>query len=255
MYEYKIEELWCKRDNNNIFGQIYKPQGENNQKFPTVIIGHGYTGTYINNVRYAETFAKHGIAAYVFDFCGGSYDSKSDGKTTEMSILTEKKDMLAVFEHIQSLDFVDSDNMFLMGESQGGVVASLCASELSDKVRGMTLLYPAYSIPDMANDMYPDADSVPDEYSVWGMELGKIYYADCLTFDVYDEISKYKGPVKIYHGTEDQVVPFEYSVRAIEVYENAELKSEEGAGHGFDEELQYSTAEDMTKFIKSNLSK
>lgn len=254
MYEYKIEELWCKRDNNKIFGQIYKPQGEKNQKFPTIIIGHGYTGTYVNNIRYAETFAKHGIVAYVFDFCGGSYNSKSDGKTTEMSILTEKEDMLAVFEQIQSLDFIDSDNMFLMGESQGGIVASLCASELSDMVRGMTLLYPAYSIPDMANDMYPDADSVPDKYSIWGMELGKIYYADCLTFDVYDEISKYKGPVKIYHGTEDQVVPFEYSVRAIEVFENAELESEEGAGHGFAEELQYSTAEDMTKFIKSNLA-
>ncbi|MCH5297022.1 MAG: alpha/beta hydrolase [Ruminococcus sp.] len=253
MYEYKIEELWCKRDNNNIYGQIYIPQGENNQKFPTVIVGHGFTGRYSNNVRYAETFAKNGIVTYLFDFCGGSNDSKSDGKTTDMSILTEKKDMLSVFEKIKSLDYVDADNMFLMGESQGGVVASLCASELSNKVRGLTLLYPAYSIPDMANCLYPDTDDVPEEYSIWGMKLGKVYYADCLTFDVYDEISKYKGPVMIYHGTDDQVVPFSYSERAVEVYENAKLKTEEGVGHGFESELQYSTAEDMTNFIKSNL--
>lgn len=253
MYEYKISELCCKRDNNNIYGQIYIPQGKDNQKFPTVIIGHGFTGTYNNNVRYAETFAKNGIAAYLFDFCGGSNESKSDGRTTDMSILTEKADMMSVYKQILKLDYVDANNIFLMGESQGGVVASLCASELLEEVRGMLLLYPAYSIPDMANDMYPNADDVPEEYSIWGMDLGKVYYADCLTFDVYDEIAKYKGPVIIYHGTNDQVVPFSYSERAVEVYDNARLNAEEGIGHGFEAELQYSTAEDMIKFINENI--
>lgn len=253
MYDYKVEELWCKRDNNNIFGEIYVPQGEKNQKFPTVIIGHGFTGKYYNNSEYAEIFAKNGIAAYLFDFCGGSNESKSDGKTTNMSIITEKEDMISVYEQVLKLDYVDTDNIFFMGESQGGVVASLCASEILDEVRGLLLLYPAYSIPDMANDNFADADSVPDEYTVWGMQLGKVYYSDCLTFDVYEEIGKYKGPVIIYHGTEDQVVPYSYSEKAVKVFENAELITENGIGHGFEPELKYSVAEDMTEFIKVNL--
>lgn len=253
LYEYKTEELWCKRDSNNIFGEIYIPQGEPNHKFPTVIIAHGFTGTYDNNVRFAEIFAKSGIVAYLFDFCGGSNESKSDGKTTEMSILTEKSDMMSVFEQIAKLDYVDPNNIFLMGESQGGVVASLCASELSENIRGLTLLYPVYNIPAYCIPDIVDEESVPDEYTVWGMRLGKIYYTDCMSVDIYGEISKFKGSVIIYHGTDDQIVPFSYSEKAVEIYENAELKAYEGAGHGFEDKLQYSTAEDMVKFIKANL--
>lgn len=254
VYEYNIEELWCKSDDNNIYGQMYIPQGENNQKFPTVIIAHGFSGTYKSNIPYAETFAKNGIAAYLFDFCGGSYNSRSDGKTTEMSIITEKKDLLSVFDQIEGFDYVDTDNIFIMGESQGGIVATLCASELLDRVRGLTLLYPAYSIPDMLNEMFPDADSVPEKYEIWGMEIGRVYYDDCLTFDAFDAISQYKGPVIIYHGTDDKIVPFLYSERAIETFENAKLIEEKGVGHGFENELEYSTAEDMTEFIKANLA-
>lgn len=248
-YEYTIEELMCQRDGNNIYGQIYVPLTEKSNKIPVVIIGHGLSVTYTNNVRFAETFAKHGIAAYIFDFCGGSVASKSDGSTKEMSVLTEKADMLAVFEEISKLDYVDTEQMFLMGESQGGLVASLCAAELSDRVKGLMLLYPAYNIPDAAKATFEGLDSIPEEYSLFGMTLGTVYYTDSQAIDVYSEIGKYEGPVTIYHGTDDHTVPIAYSQRALEVYPDAQLTEEEGQDHGFDASTQYAIAEELVSFI------
>ena len=253
MFEFETQELSCRKGDQNIFGQVYIPQTDNNNKMPAVIIGHGFGGTYIKNYRFAETFAQNGIVAYLFDFCGGSPSSQSDGKTTEMSIVTEKEDMLAAFDEVSKLDYVDTDNIFLFGESQGGLVASLCGAELTDKVKGLALLYPAYNIPDIAKETFSDASLVPDEYEMLGMTIGKPYYTDSQSVDVFKEIGKYKGPVQIYHGTSDSMVPYSYSEEAIKVYENAKLIPEEGMEHGFDGELEYSIANDIVEFINANL--
>lgn len=48
---------------------------------------------------YAEKMAAAGIAAFIFDYNGGGVGSKSSGKSTEMSVLTEIKDLKAVIEY------------------------------------------------------------------------------------------------------------------------------------------------------------
>ena len=49
----------------------------------------------------------------------------------------------------------------------------------------------------------------------------------------FDIIGNYKGNVLIVHGTDDKVVPVDYSKRAQQTYQHAELKIIEKAGHGF----------------------
>ena len=68
-----------------------------------------------------------GLQAYVFDFHGGNLHSKSGGKMTEMSIFTEREDLDAVIDAVASLPEVDPDNLFLLGESQGGCVSAITA--------------------------------------------------------------------------------------------------------------------------------
>ena len=54
--------------------------------------------------------AEMGYVAFTFDFCGGSaMCGKSDGKTTEMSVLTETKDLKAVIEYVRNLSYTDSE--------------------------------------------------------------------------------------------------------------------------------------------------
>lgn len=64
-----------------------------------------------------------GYVAFTFDFCGGSaMCGKSDGKTTEMSVLTETKDLKAVIEYVRNLSYTDSEKILL----RDAVRAVLC---------------------------------------------------------------------------------------------------------------------------------
>ena len=53
--------------------------------------------------QYAIELANMGYLTYTFDFCGGSViKGKSDGLTTEMSVLTEVKDLESVLDYAAS---------------------------------------------------------------------------------------------------------------------------------------------------------
>lgn len=111
--------------------------------YPTLILAHGYGGSLEDNLNCAERYAREGFAVCSLDFCGGSLTTRSSGTTREMSIITEKRDMLAVFEEVARKPFVRKDFICLWGESQGGVVAALCGAELRERVRALVLFYPA----------------------------------------------------------------------------------------------------------------
>ena len=129
---------------------IYVPENAG-EKLPAVIFSHGFGGNYRVGAQYAEILAENGYAVYCFDFCGGSPGSRSDGSTLEMSVFTEKDDLDAVIETIRGLDYIDGDNIFLMGSSQGGAVSAIAAAERKEDIRGMILLYPAFVLADRAS--------------------------------------------------------------------------------------------------------
>lgn len=89
-----------------------------------------------------------GYVVFTYDFCGGGLMSKSDGKFRDMSLETEKRDLLCVMDYVARLKYVNSSKLILVGESQGGVVSCMVAAERS--VDKLILLYPALCIPDDA---------------------------------------------------------------------------------------------------------
>ena len=78
-----------------------------------------------------------------------------------MSVLTEKSDLLAVMDGIEALDYVDTDNLFLFGQSQGGFVSTLAGVDRLDEVKAMVLLYPAYSLQDGCWERHGSIDNDP----------------------------------------------------------------------------------------------
>ena len=90
---YDTHEIWLENEGQRIYGIAYIP--ETDGKLPLVILSHGLGGSYDSCIAEAEQYASHGVAAYAFDFRGGG-GSRSDGSTTQMSVMTEVSDLEAV---------------------------------------------------------------------------------------------------------------------------------------------------------------
>lgn len=107
----------CTKGQLTIRGTEYRPEGN---KLPAVILSHGFNGIGGDLAHYAEQLAGWGFAAYVFDFCGGSSRSTSDGRFQDMTVFTEVQDLAVVAAYVCGLPYINSEDLTLMGCSQGG---------------------------------------------------------------------------------------------------------------------------------------
>ena len=239
-HELTIEKI----NGQKIVGKIFIPE-KGLQKYPAVIFSHGFNENYRQLEHHAADYAESGIASIMFDFCGGGTDTLSDGRLDQMTILTEADDLEAVIDAVLKLDFIDSDRLFLHGDSMGGFISAYVAARLPELIRALVLWYPAFVIPDDAKRRIETGDNI-----CFGLEISPDF-ARTSDIDIFGIISKYTGPVKIIHGDKDPVVPYTYSERAVSVYKDAELTILSGAGHGFGEEDDRTARAESIEFIKS----
>lgn len=229
---FRVEEIHVTaRDGKDIWGRAYIPNGAGERK-PLVIMAHGYNGSYREPQPFAETMAMRGVASYVFDFCGGSTYSQSDGVTTDMTIFTEKANVEDIAAAAKTWEFVDTTRISLLGCSQGGLVAALASAANPDLFKSLVLVYPALNIPDTAPHMLKrfDADgSRPQE--VMGMKLGRGYYEAINGMNIFDSIPAYKGEVFIVYGDRDFVAAG--ADKADSIYAHSEKMVIPGGDHGF----------------------
>lgn len=248
MYKYNISEIWCENNGQKIYGVAYVPEADG--KVPLVIYAHELCCTHEAGTGYARELALHGIAVYTFDFRGGSYDSRSDGKTTEMSVMTEVSDLQAVISAARTWDFVDTDKIYLLGGSQGGMAAAVAAERNPAYVAGLMLLYPAFVIQDTLYKQFHTLENVPEQFHWMGwIMVGKNYASDVWDYDLYERMETYFAPVLILHGDRDSLVDMSYSRRAVEHYPNAKLHIIKGAEHGFSEESFETAVEYILNFL------
>jgi dienelactone hydrolase len=246
--EYNTTELHVKNESKDIYGLITKPLN-NNKKNPLLICSHGFNGNENIYKDLMEKIAPLGFNVYRFEFCGGAVSSKSSGYTTKMSIMTEKDDLNLVINTAKTWDFVDTDNIYLIGESQGGVVTNMVANSRTD-IKGTILWYPAFNIPEGAKK-YASIDDIPESINVFGMPLGKCYYADIYNYDPYKDMQNINYKILLVHGTKDVVVPLSVSEKALTCYKNAELIKVDDANHCFyDESFSYKE-EYMSKAVEA----
>ena len=245
---------WCKNEegDRNIYGKFYFPEDYvEGQTYPTVIMSHGLgsKAEMVERAQWPQSMLAEGYVVYAFDFCGGGMNSNSDLDYLEMSVKTEISDLNAVMDFVESQSFVDKENLFLLGQSQGGVVTALTAATRPEEVKAMVLVYPALCLVDDLHEYIPDINEVTEDTVATAMgTLGAVYARDAYDIDIMKEISGYTGDVMIIHGLEDKVVPYTYSLEAIttafpESASELVLITGEKSAHGFemiyDEGRQY----------------
>ena len=213
---------------------------------PFLIYSHGYGYNY--EEYDLQEIARHGIAAYRFDFCGGSPDSRSDGRSTDMSVKTEATDLEAVLNTLKELSYIDLDRIYLSGNSQGSFVSTMVGISHKDEIRGMFLLCPAYVIIDFRK-MYGDFQGTAQ---FGNMMISEKYVTDAEEYDLYNEMKNYDGQVIIYHGTRDGMAPISYSEKAIQYFPNAELYPIKGVGHMFGGRASAEIESDIIEHILEN---
>jgi len=248
-HEILIQEGMVFANGREVYIKGYMPKDE--EKHTAIIMCHGYNGSNADFSKECRYYAENGIVAYAIDFCGGSARSKSSGKTTDMTIFTEKEDLLAVFDYVKTAANVDAQNVYLFGGSQGGLVAALAAEEVKDEAKGVALYFPAMNIPDDWRGRYKTEEQIPEEVDFWGVKLGKEFFTSIRDFNTFENIGKFSKKVLIIQGDKDNIVRLSVAEKAAECYSNAELVVLPGEGHGFKPEAGQTAMEKVLEFMKS----
>ncbi len=223
-------------------GYQYLPVGENlGAKLPTIIMSHGLNNSADRFDDLANYFAQNGYAVFAFNFAGGSQPKDKNAASSginskDCTVLTEVRDLNAIMDYVKTLDFVDTDNLFLFGQSQGGWISTYVAGERASEVKGLLCYFPAYSIREDCETGRNDSKS-------------EAYRNDALSVDIYEYLGKYAGTdqankkVIICHGDSDTTVDIRHSEKAQTMYpENVTLYTIAGAGHGFNRDQAQITA-------------
>lgn len=216
----KPEPISTLRDGLTVRGYLY---GNSTEKKPVVLLSHAFLRDQSMCVKYAEMLSEAGYAAITYDFCGGGPNSISDGSGRDMTLFTEKADLLAMLAYVKTQPFADEEHITLLGCSQGAFVSALVAKELGNAIEKLILLYPPLNIPDDARNgkmiTYEfDPADIPDLLGSHPMELGGDYARTVIDLDPFEMIGGYDGPVLYLQGGADKVVPLSYPRKAHTLY-------------------------------------
>ena len=245
-----IKEANCYINDESVYMKIYQPD-KSEGKYPTVILSHGLSLNHTFMIPYAEKLLKKNIVSVVFDFRGGGYDSKSDGNISDMTLNSEMDDLNQVLDFVRTLDYVDKDNIYLAGHSQGGLISSLIAPTRSNDIRGLFLFAPAYVIPFDVKE-YPDNMREKNVMRLMPEYLGTTYVESVNSIDVYNTISRYDGDVYIFQGKKDTRVPVSYVIKAGDVLSNSHLILFDEEEHRFTDETKDVVVDRISEVIADN---
>lgn len=255
---YSTRRMDCRSENGLIRGEIFLPYSSEymkEDKLPIVIMSHGFNGTYLETQKYAECLANNGIAAYTFDFCGGSMKSRSEGSTKDMSVFTEEADLEAITAMISRLPNIDANRIMLLGCSQGALVSALTATTHPQKYQGLILIYPALLIPESADSMLEKTKDTPCDYEFWGMKMSQKYYRQIKGLKILDRLEDYNKPVLVVYGEKDPITSPDTVNELKSRVKNSETHMIHNGRHGFPDPFNHRQSETyVLNFVRAVLS-
>lgn len=234
-----------------VVGTLALPEGE---AAPVVLMLHGFTGNRDEATipatgegvfaRTAALLAASGYASLRIDF-RGSGDSTADLAFADTTFEGQVADALAATAHLSGRDDVDGEAIYLLGWSQGGLVATAAAGR--DGGYRAVALWAAVAepVPTFTGILGPammaaGARAAPDEIvtapgaSAGGLALKGAFFHGLATFDPVSEIAAWPGPLFVARGSRDTVVAPAGAERLIAAHDGPETLWSAEMDHAFD---------------------
>lgn len=242
--------ITLERDGLQLVGTREEPFGE---IYDMAIIFHGFTANRNTSLlkEIANSLRDENIASVRFDFNG---HGDSDGKFENMTVLNEIEDANAILNYVKTDPHVR--NIYLVGHSQGGVVASMLAGLYPDLIKKVVLLAPAATLKSDALEgtqgVTYNPDHIPDRLPFKDLTLGGFYLRIAQQLPIYEVSAQFTKPVCLIHGTDDTVVSPNASKKYDQIYQNSTLHLIEGADHCFSDSYQKNAVNLTTDFLQNN---
>lgn len=191
-YQQKFEELNIKSfDGVNLNGLLFKAEKSKGLVFYL----HGNAGTLETWGKIAKTYTSLGYDIFILDYRSFG---KSEGEIENEEQLN--KDISIVYKTL--VKRYPERKIIITGYSIGSGLAAVLASE--NKPKALILQSPYYSFTALSSTKAP---FFPD-------------FMKKFHFETYNYLHKIKAPIYIFHGIEDELIPYENSIRL-----SKELKS------------------------------
>ena len=241
--------ITIKRDGLTLVGDREEPFGE---IYDMAILMHGFTANRNTALlrQIADNLRNENVASVRFDFNG---HGDSDGAIEDMTVPNEIEDAKAVLSYVRTDPHVR--NIFLVGHSQGGVVASMLAGLYPDIIKKVILMAPAASLKDdslkgSTEGADYDPNHIPTVIPVNGKKIGGFYIRTAQVLPIYEISRRFNKEVLIITGSNDKVVDPKYSKKYDEIYDNSKLHIIKDADHSFTGKYKNIAAKTVSDFLK-----
>ena len=246
-----VTELTIPHHGRNVHAVLYLPGSDS--PVPAALLSHGYNGCKTDFDTGARYLAENGVAALCYTFCGGSTRDESGFPSTDMTLLTEREDALALLAYLRGHPAIDPARVVLFGGSMGGIVSVLASQERPEDIAGLGLLFPALCIPENWTERYATDEEVPESIGFWGLTLGKGFVTSLRGMDVFAKMPEFGKPVIIFQGAKDPIATLGHSERAAGLYPDAELIVYPEEAHGFTPEADADVFRRLLAFVQSKV--
>ena len=233
----KEQSVTFTRETLTLKGRLAVPAAKT---FDLAILIYGFAGHMINSPsnllpELAERLWNKGIATLRFDFAG---HGDSDGNIEDMNVFSQLEDAAAALEFARSLPGVN--HIYLVGHSQGGVIASMIAGYYSDQIRKEVLINPAATLVDDAKigtcwGTDYDTKHIPDKIKLAPFTLKGFYFRTAKFLNIYQVASTFTGQALVLTGSNDQIVNNYASKHYHAVLPDNEFYILDGGNHNMDQ--------------------
>lgn len=178
---------------------------------PLVLMLHGFGGCMEDCEggwfqQWSDVLTGAGLATLRFDFNG---HGRSEGEFPAMTPYNEIEDAAVFLRYALSLP--DVTEVYLLGHSQGGVIAGMLAGYYHDAVKKLVMLAPAASLKDDAIEgtcfgQKYDPQRIPETVQIGANAVGGLFYRMAQTLPIYEVTGQFKGPALAILGGKDEVL-------------------------------------------------